>query len=81
MKRCVLRAVLNDERVLALRMSLGRAFQRDATTHSRVLAVSLFKKGNYHGPLEVKVLRKCVDFIKIQTRRYVFNYQPRSNLF
>ena len=28
MKRCVLRAVLKDERVLALRMSLGRALQR-----------------------------------------------------
>ena len=28
MKRCVLRADLKDERVLALRMSLGRAFQR-----------------------------------------------------
>ena len=29
MKRCVLRAILKDERELALRMSLGTAFQRE----------------------------------------------------
>ena len=37
MKRCVLRAVLNDERVLALQM-LGRAFQREGAAASNALS-------------------------------------------
>ena len=38
MKRCVLRAVLKDERVLALRMSLGRALQRAGAAAAKALS-------------------------------------------